>query len=1081
MECILNMKDRERVSERPWEMPELTAINRLPMRATLFPYHTAASARRANPTKSPWVKQLNGKWKFKLYPKPEAVPATAVASSCSDQKWGRITVPGNWTMQGYDIPHYTNVIMPFNNQPPLVPDDNPTGVYRTNFRLPATWKKRRTVIHIGGGESCYYVYLNGQAVGMSKDSRLPSEFDLTPYLVGGANILAVKVIRWSDGSYVEDQDHWWMAGLYRDVFLYSTDDAYIEDVFVNTALDAAFKHGSLKVTTSVNFTEDPYKKGDYIVEAQLYDARGKVVFARPLRQVADRRYRKQNYNVEMASSVRNVLAWSPEEPNLYTVVISLLDSAGKTIESTSTRVGFRTVEVKGREFLLNGKPVMIRGVNRHDHHPDTGKTVDRQTMIKDIFLLKQFNFNAVRTSHYPNDPVWYDLCDEYGILVLDEANIESHANYDSICHDPRWENAFMDRCSRMVKRDKNHPCIFAWSLGNESGNGINHNLAADWIRAYDPSRPLHNEGALKPGRAQGPNEFNSGGERSNDFINPMYPAISRLIDWAKSTKEERPFIMCEYSHSMGNSNGCLKEYWDAFYKYHGLQGGFIWDWVDQGIRARAPQLHHTDRPTKKNAKRMIVKPAPGSGPLKDREFWAYGGDFGDRPNDVDFCCNGMIAPDRTPHPAMYEFKKLAQPIKVRAVELAKGEFEITNRDFFTSTAWLTGTWRLERDGRVIQRGKLPNLDIAAQESKRVRIKTNLPKVANGEECLLCFSFQTCQRTAWCAKGHEVAWEQFAVPGRPAGKQAPRRHSGTLSVKDGKRRAIVTGAEIEVVIDKVAGKLAKISRMGKPVVVDGPVFNVWRGPTDNDAVKGKPKQWTSEARPMGRWMNAGLDALSCEVKRVAIAQSSDGTVAVHIDQRYTCGGSRKGFDHKHQYTIQPSGVIAVNNTFKADKGLPDLPRLGVRLTLASDFEHLEWFGRGPHESYCDRKAGASVGRYRGEVRQQYYPYIVPQENGNKEDVRLLSLIDDEKAGMQVQGDPTLGFSAHHFTPEDLTDAYHTTELKERDEITLLLDVAQRGLGTKSCGPDTLDEYLVNPGIYQFRYTMKFGAGSTLQRR
>ncbi|MHC4883965.1 MAG: glycoside hydrolase family 2 TIM barrel-domain containing protein [Planctomycetota bacterium] len=1032
---------------KPWEQPELTGMGRLPMRATLYPFKDEKSALTRDPAKSPWVKSLNGEWAFKLYGKPEDVPASVLKPACKDGKWDRIPVPANWTMEGFDKPHYTNVVMPFTNNPPFVPEENPTGVYRTNFTLPAGWKKRRTVIHLAGGESCYYLYLNGTQVGMAKDSRLPSEFDLTPYLVEGENSLAVMCIRWSDASYVEDQDHWWMAGLYRDVFLYSTDVAYIEDVHVAAELDTSNRHGELTINTHINFMRDPYDGGDYRIISQLYDAKGKKVFKKPLDTFASRQYRKQNYRIETTATVKNVAAWSPECPNLYTLTVQLVNAKGKTVETTSTRIGFKSVKIANRELLINGKPVLIKGVNRHDHHPETGKTVDRETMLKDIYLLKQFNFNAVRTSHYPNDALWYDLCDEYGILVMDEANVEAHDNYATLCRDPRWQKSFFDRIQRMVLRDKNHACIFSWSLGNETGYGINHDLAADWIRSYDATRIVHNEGGVKIAWNQGASEYTEGAERSNDLHDPMYPHVQCMIDFAKmKTKDPRPFIACEYSHAMGNSNGCLKEYWEAIYKYHGLQGGFIWDWVDQGLTKFTED---------------------------GRKYWGYGGDFGDEPNDVDFCCNGLIDPDRNPHPAMYEFKYLVQPLKVKAVDLKAGTFEITNTDFFQAADWLTGEWVMEVDGRAVQKGKLPALSIAPQASKRVRIRIRDPKLAAGSEAFITFRFLTKAKTPWCGKGHVVAHEQFKLPFPTAKGKAVGSAPASLSLKDGKTKAVIEGASgFSVVVDKRKGRLATVSVGGKEIVTDGPSFNIWRGLLDNDGVKGKKEQWTCSWKPLGKWCKAGFDKLTPKVKRVELKEQA-GVVTVTMEHRYTCRGSRKGFDHLATYRITGDGRVTVDNTFRVDEGLEDMPRLGVRMTVAKGHEALSWFGLGPQETYSDRKAGAVVGRFAGSVKEQYYPYILPQENGNKEEVRWFSLMDGKGRGLKVEAGGALSFSAHHFTPEDLTAAYHTPDVPERDEVTVLMDCVQRGLGTASCGPDTLEKYKIGSGTHRFTYTLSFG--------
>ena len=1034
---------------RPWETPELTGINRLPARATLVPYPGEKAALKGNRDRSRWFSSLNGEWKFKLFTQPEAVPEKSLQACFDDRKWDDIRVPGNWTMQGYDRPHYTNVIMPFENNPPFVPDENPTGVYRTSFILPKSWQKRRVVLHFGGVESCYYVYLNDRLVGMSKDCRLPAEFDLTSYLQEGNNALAVMVIRWSDGSYVEDQDHWWMAGIYRDAYLYSTDQVYIEDLFAVADLDDRFEDGHLTVKTKLNFTRDLGHDSEFSVQAQLYDASGRKMFARPLKGAVSGSYRQTYYELSLEQKVPAPEQWSVEAPNLYTLVVSLHDPKGKALEYTSCRVGFRRVEIKDRQLLINGSPVLIKGVNRHEHDDRTGKTVSRQRMLQDIYLLKQFNFNAVRTAHYPNDPLWYDLCDEYGIYIVDEANIENHDNYASLCRDPRWAQSYFERGTRMVLRDKNHPCIIMWSLGNESGYGENHDRIADWIRDYDPTRPLHNEGALKRGWAQAENDFEKGGERSNDVIDPMYPHVDSLIEWAKRTKDNRPFIMCEYSHAMGNSNGNLKEYWDAIEKYHGLQGGFIWDWVDQGLLKVDQQ---------------------------GREYWAYGGDFGDEPNDVDFCINGLIWPDRTPHPAMYEFKKLTQPIGVKAVDLKKGKIAVTNKNFFTDGGWLTGAWELSIDGEVVQKGELGTLDIGPTKTKNYSLPVSQPEMRAGQECFLMVRFSTREKSPWAPKDHEVAWEQFPMPFKGRRRFKAVNIEGRLTLQESSKTATINNPEtgLKLVVDKAAGRISSYEFGGKKLLLKGPEFNIIRGWTDNDGIKGKEEQLSALWKPLGRWIAAGFDDLTTSTRSLQIKAADDGSMSIAIFQRHTCRGGRKGFDHRQRYVVRPDGCIVAWNSFKIDSSLPDLPRLGVEMVLPADYENLEWFGRGPHETYCDRKAGAPIGRYAGSVSGQYVPYILPQEHGNKVDVRWLALADDRGAGLLVQGD-LLSCTASHLIAGDLIAAYHTNELEPRPEIFLDVDYMQRGLGTGSCGPDTLDKYLIKPGTYELSFALKPFAG------
>jgi beta-galactosidase len=1027
-----------------WQTPELTEINRLPMRATLHPYSSRQTAAEGDLSDTTWIKDLNGVWDFRMYDRPQDVPDTVLQQSDGD--WASIRVPGNWTMQGFDHPHYTNVIMPFENQPPLVPEQNPTGVYKTTFELPNGWRNRRTVIHFGGVESCFLVYLNGQFVGMGKDSRLPSEFDLTPFMNEGENTLVAVVIRWSDGSYLEDQDHWWMAGIYRDVYLYSTDSAYIEDVFVTGGLENNFKDGALEVRCKVNFTEEPQQP--YTVEVDLYSPMGRPMFRKPLSATVSASYKDRNYEVKVSRNIARVKAWSAECPNLYTAVVTLIDLDGNTVESTRCCVGFRTVEICDRQLLINGQPVLIKGVNRHDHDPEHGKTVSREMMLKDIFLLKQFNFNAVRTSHYPNDPMWYDLCDQYGIYILDEANIESHANYKTLCRDPRWRRTFLERGSRMVIRDKNHPCIIGWSLGNESGYGENHDFLADWIRAYDPSRILHNEGALKVKWEQGENDYGPGGERSNDLIDPMYPHVDDLIKWTRTTRENRPFIMCEYSHAMGNSNGNLKEYWDAIHTYHGLQGGFIWDWVDQG-------LTKTDE--------------------NGVKYWGYGGDFGDEPNDVDFCCNGLIWPDRTPHPAMYEFKKLVQPIRIECTNAKSATFKVTNTDFFQCSDWLRPIWQVEIEGKVVRRGRFPVIGLAPQESGTLTIPLESMEIHAGEECYATLSFITRGSTPWCEAGHVIAWEQAKLQLPVKGRRKRMKTIGnyTLIEKSGMLKLQNPANGVVAEFDRSSATLVKLSVNDAPVLVSGPSFNIWRAPLDNDGVKGKEEQWCCDWKPLGRWMNSGFNELALKNAETHIDTGTNDRITLDSTLRYLCVGKDHGFTHSQRFVFNADGTIRMENTFLMDDELADPPRLGLRMTLAPGFEQLRYFGRGPIENYVDRKFAAAIGLYDGPVSEQYVPYILPQENGNKEDVRWLELSNGKGIQMRVETvRKPFGFSAHHFTPEDLTQAYHTNEVPKRDETTLLVDAAQRGVGTASCGSDTLEKYRIKNRPYKLDLCLAF---------
>lgn len=1037
-----------RLSHNLWELPEITHINRQEAHSCLIPYPDTTIALTHNRNISPWFLLLNGTWDFSLFDHPEEVPPACLGPDFDCSDWARIEVPSNWTLQGFrDKPIYTNIKMPFPNTPPLVPEANPTGVYRMHFDVPSAWDGRRIIIHLAGVESYYELYLNGQFIGMAKDSRLPSEFDITSALRPGANLLSAKVIRWSDSSYIEDQDHWWMAGIYRDVYLYTTDNAYFEDVFAHADLDLETGDGLLNVQTKLNFSRHdtgsgwPSRSGpdrDFTIRVELFDDMERML-ADAVGTVSWS-YRIDGYRSSLSLRVPAIRPWSAEAPNLYSLVVSLVDADACVRDVRSLRTGFRNIVVKGQQLLFNGKCVLIKGVNRHDLDERTGKTVSRERMLEDIRLLKQFNFNAVRTSHYPNDSLWYDLCDQYGIYILDEANIEAHDNYWSICRDPRWRNQFLDRGLRLVKRDRNHPCVFGWSMGNETGNGENHDALGDAIRQADPSRILHHEGEVKAQWTQGGNCYHSSNYRYNDLVNPMYPHVNDVIRWALTNRDRRPFIPCEYSHAMGNSNGNLREYWEAFEKYDGLQGGFIWDWVDQG-------LLKTDE--------------------KGRPYWAYGGDFGETIHDFDFCINGMVWPNRTPHPAMFEFRKLTQPVGVRAIDPEAGSYQILNKQYFTDMTWLEGAWEFSVDGDVVCNGLLPELSIAPDAAQEITIRTPVPGDYPGRECHVLFRFRTRESTPWCEAGHEVAWEQFALPCVPGLPEPSSGDSARVSLVEEATEATITCGSLRAVIDRANGSLVSLELEGSPLLTRGPELNIWRATTDNDGIRG----WSGQdQKPMGRWLAEGLDDLHCRACSCRI-DTPDGCVRVCTDKTYAGRNADKPFVHHQEYLFRPDGTIHVANTVSADEKLPSLPRIGVSMETAAGFEQVEWFGRGPHENYIDRNAGAPVGHYRGSVDAQFVPYILPQENGNKTEVRWMSL-DNGSIGLRIIGDTHFEFSVRHFTSADLFSSYHTNELadRKRAETVLCIDHRQRGVGTGSCGPQTLPKYCVDPGTYSFAYAI-----------
>lgn len=1039
---------------KSWENPQLTGLNKLPPRATLTPFPTAADALTLPREQSPWFMSLDGQWQFKIKSRPEEVTwaeATGAGWAAMPGKEGHsITVPGNWTMQGFGKPHYTNVQMPFPNEPPHVPEQNPTGIYRRAFTVPAGWQGRRIVLGFAGCEGALFVYVNGEPVGISKDARTPAEFDVTSLVKPGAtNELLAVVTQWSDASFVEDQDHWWQAGLQREVYLYTTGTPHLQDVFARGDLTDDLKDGILRVTCKIGFAGEHHLGG--AVEAQLYDAEQQPVFAEPLRVVAkmpenpwaDPGLRRTELRLE--APVPAARQWSAETPYLYTLVVTLkLPSpeigggvGGGGEESTRCTVGFRKIEIRDRQLLVNGKRVMIKGVNLHDHHDTLGKTIPRETMEADVRRMKQFNVNAVRTCHYPKDTAYYDLFDRYGLYVVDEANIESHAFYREVCRDPRYTNAFVERVRGMVERDKNHPCVIFWSLGNESGYGPNHDAAAGWVRAADPSRPLHYEGAINRGDGSGW----AGGHRATDVVCPMYPQIKDIVAWSKASTDWRPMILCEYTHAMGNSNGSLADYWAAFEANPGLQGGYIWEWLDHGIEQTSPD---------------------------GQTYWAYGGDFGDEPNDANFVTDGIVWPDRTPHPALFEFKQLVQPVRVEPVDLQAGRVRIVNKHDFISLAWLRGEWELTVHGARVRVGDLPALEIAAGASLEVTLDVSAASEDAGSERFLNFRFYQVYDTLWAPAESEVAWQQIALPASEARAAKPLGRRKVTATEDETAITLQTGG-LRATFDKAAGALAVFGDRNN-LIVHGPRLNVWRAGTDNDGIKLMLERdaW-QKSKALARWLAVGLDKVTHTLESIQLVQTGD-LPAVEIVQRASGRGRWDDFRHVQRYTLLASGDLEVENTVKIGNGLTDIPRAGVTMTLAPGLENLDWFGRGPWENYADRKASAMVGLYNSIVADQYVPYIMPQEHGHKTDVRWLALTNTAGAGLRVEGNPTLEFSASHFTAEDLYQARHTCDLKPRSEVILNLDAAMRGLGTASCGPDTLERYRLLAPEYTFTYRL-----------
>ncbi|WP_394794062.1 glycoside hydrolase family 2 TIM barrel-domain containing protein [Armatimonas sp.] len=1005
-----------------WENPAVVGINKEAPRAEMASFDSVKAAggvTREAP--GAFAKLLNGNWKFHWVGKPDDRPKNFFQTSFDDKSWGTIAVPSCWELKGYGIPIYTNITYPHVKNPPFIAHNyNPVGSYRTEFTVPETWDGREIYIRFGGVYSAFYLWVNGKKVGYSEDSKDPAEFSLTKYLKPGKNLLAVEVYRWCDGSYLEDQDMFRYSGIFRDVWLHATPKVQIRDFFCKPELDAKYEDATLKTRVWVRNLSGE-RSGSRKVEVSLYDKAGKRIGL--TEALLDSFPSGQERSAEVRLKVENPAKWTAETPHLYTVVLALKDENGVVQEATSTRVGFRKIEWKTGVFTINGKPVKIKGVNRHEHDPDTGRTLSVARMVQDIRLMKRFNINTVRCAHYPNDSRWYDLCDRYGLYVIDEANIESHGmgyGKESLGHNVAWQKAHLDRTERMLQTHKNHPSIVMWSLGNEAGPGVNFAATAKLVRQLDPSRPIHYE-------------------RDNsvtDVDSVMYPTVDYILGEGKR-KSGKPFFVCEYAHAMGNAVGNLVEYVAAFESSPRNMGGCIWDWVDQGL----------------------TKKAPGG-----ESYFAYGGDFDDKPNDGNFCCNGLVTPDRTITPKLYEVKKCYQNIEIAAEDLAAGRIRVTNRFSFTDLKGYTLHYVVTEDGQKIASGDLPVLSCPPGESVSATLPLKKPNLKPGAEYFVKVSVLVNTRMEWAEENYEIAWEQLKLPWQPGPAPfialAPLDPRGQWIIdlqKFGPGRISFSrnGSNFEFVFNRDTGILEKLTQNKKLVLSGrGLSLNVYRALTDNDS-------WLRTS-----FFESGLSSLTPTVESFSYKNSADGaTITVTVKAKWL-GFKGNGFEQMALYTLLRDGTVLVDWRLDPIGNLPSLPRLGARFSAPVSYSNLTWLGHGPSESYPDRKAAMDVGLWSGLVKDQYIAYVRPQENGNKEDCRWSALLDKEKTGLLIVAeDEPLAMSASHFLPEDLDNARHRqgeekkyNKLVARSEVNFCIDWLQMGLGGASCGPGPLGKYL-----------------------
>ncbi len=1073
--CLFLVVTVSSAKQHDWENEAVLEINREAPRADFIPYQTDKQALLGIRKDSPWYMSLDGNWDFDWVPRPELRPQNFYRTDFNDSHWKTIPVPSNWETQGYGTPIYVSSGYPFKIDPPFVTstppvkyttykERDPVGSYRHLFQLPDSWKGRKVFIHFAGVQSAFYVWINGIKVGYSQGSMETSEFDITKYLKPGENLLAVQVFKYSDGSYLEDQDMWRLGGIFREVYLFSTDNVNISDFAVRTILDKNYKNAKLKIYLKLaSYLKDTLR--DWSVQAQLYDANNHPIFKEPLSHdaasILNIAYNPKIMNVRypqrgsakfawLQAEVTDPAKWTAETPNLYTLVLSLINKNQKTIEAVSCKVGFRSLEIKNGQFLVNGKAIRLRGVNRHEFDPATGKAISYARMVQDITLMKQANINAVRTCHYPDNPEWYDLCDRYGIYVMDEADIEEQGVRGTLANDPQWCAAFLDRPIRMVYRDRNHPSIILWSMGNESGYGPNFAAISAWIKDFDPTRFIHYEGAQgKPKDPPTVDIISRFYPRvCEPYLNPDIPDTSdaerpenarwdHLLTIAENKDDDRPVLASEYAHAMGNAMGNLKEYWDEIYSNPRLLGGFIWEWADQGLYKTAP-----------NGTRYI----------------AYGGDFGDYPNLNAFCLKGIVFSDRTTTPKYYQVKKIYQPVSIEMGDDTPGHTTvwITNRNSFINLNQYEADWAVYCNGQTIQSGVLSPTDIPPSERKEIPVPVQpLKHLVPGGDYQLRVSYSLKKDELWASRGFEFAFDQMkmhiATPAVPAEK-----HHGKLYWKQSGNKILFHGQSFSAVFNCKVGSLTSLIYNGEKMIVSAPIFQGFRAPTDNDRGFGN---WLAKD-----WAKARLDSLCRIVDSCSIIAKGHSFVKIKTVARSLAKSGY--FVHKAIWTIYGDGTIVMNNAFIPMGNLPSLPRLGVVMSLNKNLEQFEWYGHGPYENYVDRKESCPMGIYKSTVTAQYVPYPHPQETGNKENVHWLHLTTKDGQGIAILAlSKNMSASALHFTANDLYKATHAYLLKPRPEVVLSLNAAMLGLGNSSCGPGVLKKYAIDQKEYHLQFEIK----------
>ncbi len=1039
--------------EDPWADQLITGINREPSRSTAYSYKSIEDAVKGD-RKDARVMSLNGMWNFKFAEKPADAPKDFYNRKVKG--WDKIQVPSNWEMKGYGIPIYRSSRYGFRPvDPPHIPmDKNPVGSYQRTFNLPDNWKDKNVTLYFGGVSSAFKVWLNGQFLGYGEDSYLPSEFNITPYLKPGENKVSVQVIRWSDGSYLEDQDQWRLSGIQREVMLLAEPRVRIFDFHWETQLDSVYKDATLSIRPQINNLTGKKLPDNLELKAQLYDEDNQPVLKEPLEtsvnDVLNESYPRLD-NVKfgfLEAKIQNPAKWSPEAPNLYTLVLWLEDSTGHVMESKSSKVGFRSIEFsKDGKLLINGKVTYLYGVNRVVHDPVKGKALSREDIFKDVETIKRFNFNCIRTSHYPANPYFYQLCDEFGIMVIDEANLETHGLGGKLSNDPTWNHAYMERMTRMVKRDKNHSSIIIWSLGNEAGRGPNHAAMAAWTHNYDITRPVlyepaqgnpKVEGYIPPGSPGYPKDHqhrieNPVDEDYVDIIGRMYPALyTPQLLLNQKNGDNRPILFIEYAHSMGNSTGNLKEFWDIFRSHKRLIGGCIWDFKDQGI---------------------LEKDSNDSNGV---DYYAYGGDFNSRWDDGNFCINGIAEPDGSPKSAMYVAKHVFQPAVSSLVDTEKALIKIKNRAAVKSLEYYNTVLKIRKNGKIIQSVDLPSFALDPGHDTLLSLQPYLPEMKSGNEYLATIQFQLPAKTAWAPKGFVVASNQFSLTGlsqhfHPVPKQ------GRLSLQKKDTLLVLKGNDFTIHFNTNNGALSAYRLKGKNQITKPLLPHFKRPLTDNDRKGWKPQK---KLKP---WYHPQRKLKSIEV------DTSDSNV-IKIKSHYSLMSGKT--EVEVNYTVNKKGVVRVREILRPNSGLPNIPKVGMQCAVAREFDQMTWYGKGPVENYVDKNYGLNVGIYSLSLKDFIEPYVYPQENGNRMGVRWMYLSDtSKKEGVLIVADSLLSMSAWPYTEANINAAKHINELKDAGFVTLNIDLKQMGVGGNTSWSDEaqpLEKYQIPSKDYQYSY-------------